>query len=499
MGRRNSWRRVRARWVVLAGLVLVGSLGYLVQQQARVLVGRGLNVAFDNADTESGMVWVDFSGDVIAKDVVLYAQAPAAEGAAAVPATGADASELRFERLRVHTDEGWMFFARNLLDRQLENAQVDGLQLKFEGFDTPSGMEPTLGTLGPIGALSASPFESEGCMAHASFARADLEQMGLVAGPTSLEIGLSENAGRVDTHIVLNTPEVSRVQYERKETLAKETSLLQLPDVASATLGERWDVSDRGFVAARNAFCAKQDGIDTHAFVQRHLAAVQRLLETRGLVVDPATAMDYADFAEKGGQIAFGGDYATPLHSSERAAARKNGSAMLRMTAKLEHNGRTTPIQWHGTQPRALDTQGGATFAAMAKENGGLPPAGMPVMVPTALDAQVQGNAAGAVDTVATAAPAATATPEGPQHPQYASSLPTPPPPQMSPGGTIAWEELPRYQGHILQMITMHGPPRTATLLSADGGIAMVRAPMEGGHADFRISREAFVKATLIQ
>jgi len=470
-----------------------------VQQQARVLVGRGLNVAFDNADTEFGMVWVDFSGDGIAKDVVLYAQAAGAEGAAAAPATGADARELRFSRLRVHTDEGWLFFARNLLDRQLENAQVDGLQLKFEGFDTASGMEPTLGTLGPIGALSASPFESEGCMAHASFARADLEQMGLVAGPTSLDIGLSENAGRVDTHIVLNTPEVSRVQYERRETLAKETSLLQLPDVASATLGERWDVSDRGFVAARNAFCAKQDGIDTHAFVQRHLAAVQRLLETRGLVVDPATAMDYADFAEKGGQIAFGGDYATPLHSSERAAARKNGSAMLRMTAKLEHNGRTTPIQWHGTQPRALDTQGGATFAAMAKENGGPPPAGMPVMVPTALDAQVQGNAAGAVDAVATAAPAATAAPEGPQHPQYASSLPTPPQPQMSPGGTIAWEELPRYQGHILQMITMHGPPRTATLLSADGGIAMVRAPMEGGHADFRISREAFVKATLIQ
>jgi len=26
-----------------------------------------------------------------------------------------------------------------------------------------------------------------------------------------------------------------------------------------------------------------------------------------------------------------------------------------------------------------------------------------------------------------------------------------------------------------------------------------VRAPMQGGHADFRISRDAFVKATLIQ
>jgi hypothetical protein len=45
----------------------------------------------------------------------------------------------------------------------------------------------------------------------------------------------------------------------------------------------------------------------------------------------------------------------------------------------------------------------------------------------------------------------------------------------------------------------MHAPPRTATLLSVSGNSAQVRAPMQGGHADFRISREAFVKATLIR
>ena len=45
----------------------------------------------------------------------------------------------------------------------------------------------------------------------------------------------------------------------------------------------------------------------------------------------------------------------------------------------------------------------------------------------------------------------------------------------------------------------MHTEPRTAMLVSVDGREAHVRARMEGGHADYRISREAFVRATLIQ
>ena len=85
------------------------------------------------------------------------------------------------------------------------------------------------------------------------------------------------------------------------------------------------------------------------------------------------------------------------------------------------------------------------------------------------------------------------------QAPQYASSYATPPQQQMAPGGRIDWEDLPRFQGRMLQVFTMHAPPRTATLLSVAGNSAQVRAPMQGGHADFRISREAFVKATLIQ
>jgi hypothetical protein len=124
----------RARWVVLAGLVLRRQPGVLVQQQARVLVGAGLNVAFDNADTEFGMVWVDFSGDVIAKDVVLYAQAPARRrGRRRRHRRGRQRAALR-ALARAH-GRG-LVFSRATCSTASSKRAGRWLQLKFEGFDT---------------------------------------------------------------------------------------------------------------------------------------------------------------------------------------------------------------------------------------------------------------------------------------------------------------------------------------------------------------------------
>ena len=494
----------RGRWVVVGLLVGFGALAMLAHRQANVFAQRALNVVFSNADAEAHGVWFAWNGDVVAKDVVLYLEGPtlsaepAASGADAATATASsDTNTLRFAHMRVRTPGGWTFFLRNVLDRQLEDAQVDALRVSFEGFDTATGVEPTRGALGPIGAMSSSPFETEGCLHHAFFVRDELAEMGLPGTATSLDFDLREAAGHVTTRVVLDTPGASRAQYDREETLVKSESLLKLPQLATATHSERWDVSDQGFVRARNAYCAKQDGVDPQTFVARHLASVQRLLETRGLVPDAQTIAAYADFAEHGGQFAFGGPYATPLHSSERAGVHLNGSAWLRMQGRIEHGSTRADVQWRGTKPRALDAQGGATFAAMTRENGGIPPAmGAPSTAPVQATAEVATPAPVAVP-VANVVPAV-AAPAAPQRPQYASSLPTAQP-AMSPGGRLVWEDLPRYQGRMVQVFTMHAEPRTAMLVSADGREARVRARMEGGHADYRISRDSFVRALLIQ
>jgi hypothetical protein len=486
MGRKATTgvrRKGRARWVVLAGLALFGGLGYVAWQQAHALAARSVHLVFENGDTDIGRVWIDFNGDVVASDVVLYLASPTlAEGTdGASIDQGPDT--LRFERLRVRAPGGWQFYLRNLIDPKLAKADVDALNIAFDGFDTSAGLEPTLGTLGPIGAISASPFETEGCSRHAFFVRNELGAMNLDAGKTSFEYDLQEQNNRLHTRIVLSTPGASRVQYEREETLATPTSLLQLREAATSTVSERWDVSDQGFVHARNAFCAKQDGIDEDTFVARHLMSVQRLLETRGLVADAQTIAAYRDFARNGGQLAFGGSYATAMHSSEREEARRNGSAMLRLQGKLEHGSHQALVQWGGTQPRPLDTAGGATFAALSKENGGTAPA------------------VGSVSATRSAIPASPVAPDAvaPQHPQYASSLPAAaPPPAFVAGTRLQWEDLGALQGHTVKVFTMHNEPRTAMLMTISANEVLVRARMPGGHADYRISRESFVRAMLI-
>jgi hypothetical protein len=487
----TATRGKRGRWVVLGLLVGLGALGYQAHRQASVFAQLALNAVFSNADTEAHGIWFAPNGDIVAKDVVLYLNGPTLANADMDPTAtpGADASTLRFERMQVRTPDGWMFFLRNVLDRNLDKAQVTDLHVSFDGFDTQSGMEPSLGTFGPIGALSASPFESEGCLKHAYFLRSELGAMGLTPGATTLEVDVREADSRISTRMVLTTSGVSRTQYDREETIAKSASLLRLSELVTATQSERWDISDQGFVQARNAFCAKQDGVDPQTFVARHLASVQRLLETRGLVPDANSIAAYAEFAENGGHLAFGGSYPTPLHSSERKAARIIGTAWLRMQGKLEHGSLHSALQWHGTKPRPLETHG-STFAAMTRENGGVPPA--MGALSTRVPAQV---ATATVPAPEPAAPAPVAM-AAPTAPKYASSLPVPPAPS---GGRLAWEDLPRFQGHMVQVYTMHAEPRTAMLVSADGKEARVRARMEGGHADYRISRESFVRALLIQ
>ena len=92
--------------------------------------------------------------------------------------------------------------------------------------------------------------------------------------------------------------------------------------------------------------------------------------------------------------------------------------------------------------------------------------------------------------------PAPTALATTPDGRPLASSLPVA---QLAqPGATLGWADLPRYQGHVMQVWTMHNEPRTAMLLSANGGEAHVRANVNGGHAEYRIKREAFIRATLI-
>ena len=486
MVRKASTRRSSISVVRILGiLVPILALGFLVVQQANFLVGRSLLIAFGDAESTYRNAWFELDGDVVAKDLVVY------------PYDGSREVTVRFDSVHLDTP-GWVWFVRNTFDRKLAHAKLDRLHLTLSGVTSDEGVDPTLGDLGPLGALSASPFEAMGCLDDDLWIRSELEAMGLMPGRTTLEFDYQVKGKDLLTAIVLHTPEVSTARLERREQLPGAVNALLLDQYPSRVTYERWQVQDLGFVKARNAWCAKKDGTDYRTFVARHVDSVVRMLEAGGLAPDAASLEAYRGFAWEGGQLAFGGEYPQPLRSDELYAARDSGAALLRMNPVLERGGQRLAVQWRRFDPRPLPGLDELTpYAALEKERTGVDPkAGKAPSQAATAPASVSAPAAAPVANVPTSTTGLSRLPAPAK--AYASSLPTAST-LAPPGSQLSWGELARYEGHVMQIWTAHNPPRTMTLLDANGSELSVRAKLGGGHANYRIGKSAFLRATLIQ
>ena len=451
-------------FIVVLGLVLaVGGYGFLLLHQLNFLVGRSLLVAFGDAETTYRSAWVDWDGDVTAKDVVLY---PWGQGEPGLV--------VKFERVRVDTP-GWAWLLRSAFDKHVGIPSMERLHVALEGVTSSEGIDPSFGDLGVMGAASASPFEAEGCMVDGMWVREELLAMGLDPLPTTLDFDYRIAGGQLHTEVVLDTPNVSTARLERREKIGTGNALLI--DFEPTLAGfERWTVQDHGFVEARNAWCAKQDGIDAATFVSRHVESVGRLLETVGVAADAETLAAYRDFAANGGEIAFGGDYARPMPSEGFYEARENGEALARMNGIVDRNGKRVAVQWRRFDPRPLPARDGgtATYAALlAERNGGSTGAATQERATAGLASSLPASSTG--DGVIS----------------HANLI--------SPGSTVAWGDLGRLQGHWIQVWTAHNAPRQVMVLGMDRGQLKVRARLGGGHADYRITRDAFLRARLLQ
>ena len=206
------------------------------------------------------------------------------------------------------------------------STKTDRLHVILEGGTSDAGVDPSLGDLGPFGTDTASPFEAEGCLQDTTWLRSELQDMGLHPGPTTLEFDYQVQGSKLETHINLETPGVSKVSLLRHEQLPDAINPYLLDLTETATTDETWQVQDLGFVKARNAWCAKRDGITANQFVMRHVEAVKRLLAIQGLALDEASLSTYAGFAQNGGEIGFGGSYVTPLASDSFYDDRDSGA-----------------------------------------------------------------------------------------------------------------------------------------------------------------------------
>ena len=488
----TSGKGVSRLFTIILGLVLmVGGTGFLFLQQVNFLVGRSLLIAFGDAESTYRSAWFELDGDVVAKDVVVYPYGGEQKDVA-----------VRFSTYHLETP-GWFWFLRNAFNRKVIVGDLDRVHVTLTGVTSNEGVEPSLGDLGPIGAASASPFEAAGCLKDDLWIHSELNEMGLSPGTTTIDFDYRIEGTEVLTAVVLDTPGASSARLERREQLPKNISALLLDAAPTFVRSERWQVRDQGFVKARNAFCAKKDGVDAQTFVVRHVDTVVRMMEAGGLAADPASIEAYRSFAREGGDLSFGGDYIQPVPSTELYEAHETGAALLRMNGILERKGQRLAVQWRQFDPRPLKHLEELTpFAALQRERG-VDPSAQPVIAEAATPntgAQPQPSAPGAATgTATTAMAAASNTPAGTS---AATSTPQPAPAAAAlaaPGTQLAWSDLPRYRGHLLYIWTEHNPPRQMTLMDANGRELNVRVRMGGGQANYRIGKDAFLRATLIE
>lgn len=499
-------RSSRASLLRILGVVVpIVIIGFLVIKQSNFLAGRALLIGFGNTETVYKNAWFEWDGDVVARDVVIYPLDVADEELA-----------IRAERLHV-TTPGWWWFIRNTFNRKQLLAHMDRLQFRLEGLRDETGIDPTLGDLGPFSATSASPFEAEGCAQHGMWLREELVDMGLTPGATTLSFDYRVDGTQLHTTIVLQTPGVSKVSFERESQLPTKLNALVIDQYPAWTQRERWEVADEGFVRARNAFCAKQDGVEPRVFVARHVESVERLMEIDGVTPDGSARDTYRRFARDGGTLVVEMRFPSPEAMNMLSEEATLGDELAMVDARIEHNGRGLPTRFLRTEPRALDklddlgsvwaaieyerrregtdeSTSGSSSAPVATPSVATPPVAAP---PVATTGSSTTPASGAAEPAGNAAQVAAPAAEAPRTtnavPAVITHVGGPPPPPLG------WDDLRGMQGRLVRVWTRQSAPKIVEVLSIDGERLRVRVQVGGGIGEHSIARSNFLRAQLVR
>ena len=180
-------------------------------------------------------------------------------------------------------------------------------QLDHMGFELQGVQADFLGgvprVLRGFGLASGAPFETEGCQRDTRWLGSELSDMGIDSSQgVDLRVVLSNDAKLGEVHVEgsVDSPHSSRIDFEQHFRAANMSGFLNETPRQRIAIYERIAVRDAGFVAARNAFCAKRDGVDRATFTERHIAAIRRRLEAMGLRAGPELERAYMAYLREG-------------------------------------------------------------------------------------------------------------------------------------------------------------------------------------------------------
>lgn len=342
-----------------------------------------------------------------------------------------------------------------------------------------------------VGFTTGLPFETEGCSNIRYFVPLQLQSdLRLPYRQTDLSFGFQvSGSDQVLMSIQIDAPGVTRSSFEIDWKTDQPRRFLESDGAGERVAAVRWIISDQGFNAARNRWCAEQAKVDADEFQRRHITTVRRILEVYGIRMAPETEAVYSTFASTGGTLTM----------EAKMPAEINGQLYAQYPAEQKWQV-LDPQIWHdldASTPMALEfvaqrplpqAFSGSVYDLLAR-NADAAAAGAASPL-TELGARMRSMTAPAEQSAAASAPAT-----APGEPQPAPSWQRPPPPKPTVIG-LDTPSLTAAIGEWISVETDDGRTRTGTLTAVNPKTLTIQMRVSGGKADLDFTRERVRKVT---
>jgi hypothetical protein len=346
------------------------------------------------------------------------------------------------------------------------------------------------------GNYSNLPFDAVGC-GKRKLTPADMTAMGF----GQLKRNATMRLTRLDDHsstfrFAVDTPGVGGSAMEMEigierplEWEAGPQGLITAPiKSASAT------ATDHGFVAARNAYCAKAAGLDEKAFVEHHMRQLDTHLAEEGMTLGVGALERYREFAAKGGELSVVTIGATRLTLGDFMGKERVGK-LSGVRTGVRHNGGPLASFEVGTQPKIarVDLAAPATAAAAT--------------APATTPAVATAVALPALPPTVIGAPKAAASPTAPpadtlyNRTRSANLTGTEPNTRgrvVATGDVVPYASLEKHVGERVQITTKMGSVRHGTVLSSNTYQTALKLDAEEGGFNLNVFADTVREVRLI-
>jgi len=231
---------------------------------------------------------------------------------------------------------------------QLDHIGVEVQGLKFDSF---TGLP---GVLEQIGTASAAPMEAEGCVGDVAWVASELPKLGIENQGIDLLLTLAnakeEHEVRVTGELV--SPHSSRASFAQHFRAPSMAEFLNAEEGSRIATYERVAIVDDGFIAARDRFCAKRDGVAPEEFRERHLAAVRRQFETEGMRPTQELETVYRDYL-KNGKLVLEARPNPRVHRADYHQYSAEDQALM-YNGTLAASGKAVPVRFEAVPSHAI-------------------------------------------------------------------------------------------------------------------------------------------------